>query len=312
MPVNKRKTKVLLITGSGRSGSTILDSIIGRDPDVFSGGEINFFWDRGVQQNRPCACGEDFKCCSVWGEVTRRFFEQRPDIKPEAMAADAQGLYRMRFFPLIQFPRLFPEIYAKAERYADVLRVLYSAIADVTGSSVIVDSSKTPMHGFVLSLIPTLDVKVLHLVRDPRAVAFSWKKKWLYDDSRSDPIFMKQFGAVRSTVIWNFFNYYSLKLAYLFGSRYRLLKYEDFTRTPEKTLDAIYEFIDTATSDGTFSKDGQVLLPCNHIFSGNPVRFQQGTTQIVPDLAWETQMPRLDKSLVAFTALPLMKKFGYI
>src|SRR3712207_9390131 len=63
---------------------------------------------------------------------------------------------------------------------------LYEAIGTVTESRVIVDSSKEPAHGFAMSMVPNLDFYVLHLIRDPRAAAYSWLKKKPQPDSRSE------------------------------------------------------------------------------------------------------------------------------
>ena len=64
-------------------------------------------------------------------------------------------------------------------------RPLYRAIATVTGARVIVDSSKLPSYLAVLRGVDGLDVRTVHLVRDPRAAAFSWQRaKALTDGAR--------------------------------------------------------------------------------------------------------------------------------
>ena len=47
----------------------------------------------------------------------------------------------------------------------------------LTGSPVVVDSSKHVSLAFALSHDADLDLRVLHMVRDPRAVAYSWSKE---------------------------------------------------------------------------------------------------------------------------------------
>jgi hypothetical protein len=67
---NKADTvKVLYIAGSGRSGSTILDNILGQVEGGFSVGELRYVWDRGIIQNRICGCGAPFRGCNLWKRV---------------------------------------------------------------------------------------------------------------------------------------------------------------------------------------------------------------------------------------------------
>src|SRR4051794_34307045 len=64
--------KVLSIVGGGRSGSTVLASILGEAPGFASAGEIRWLWLRGVVERRPCACGLAPSDCPVWAPVVAR------------------------------------------------------------------------------------------------------------------------------------------------------------------------------------------------------------------------------------------------
>ena len=63
------------------------------------------------------------------------------------------------------------------EAYRRILTKLYCAIQSVSGSQVIVDSSKGPRYAMLLNEIPEIDLRVVHLVRDSRGVVYSWQKK---------------------------------------------------------------------------------------------------------------------------------------
>ena len=54
---------------------------------------------------------------------------------------------------------------------------LVMAEPDIAKLPIMIDSSKWPTYGFLLSTIESFDMYVLHLVRDPRACAFSWQRK---------------------------------------------------------------------------------------------------------------------------------------
>jgi len=63
------KIKVLYITGWGRSGSTILDNIMGQIDGFFSVGELRYIWDRNLIENRLCGCGVPLEECPIWSQI---------------------------------------------------------------------------------------------------------------------------------------------------------------------------------------------------------------------------------------------------
>src|SRR5207249_8771406 len=66
--------KVLYVAGSGRSGSTILDRILGQVDGFFSAGELCNLWGRGLLARRRCGCGTPVPDCPVWGAVLAEAF----------------------------------------------------------------------------------------------------------------------------------------------------------------------------------------------------------------------------------------------
>ena len=106
-----------------------------------------------------------------------------------------EGL-RMRNMPRFVFAEPRRRILDSLDEYAEKTGMLYSAIADTTGCDVIVDSSKWPQYGLLLTERLPLDVYVLHLVRDPRAVAYSWQRR----QSRLDGVAGRSFAEHLVTV----------------------------------------------------------------------------------------------------------------
>ena len=66
------RARVLFIGGWGRSGSTLLDRVLGHVPGVVSLGEVREIWVRGVIEDRPCGCDRPFSECPFWTEVGDR------------------------------------------------------------------------------------------------------------------------------------------------------------------------------------------------------------------------------------------------
>ncbi len=68
-----QKIKVIYIMGWGRSGSTILSSILGQMDGFLQVGEIRTIWSDGFDQNRICGCGKPFLECDFWTRVFKDF-----------------------------------------------------------------------------------------------------------------------------------------------------------------------------------------------------------------------------------------------
>ena len=61
--------------------------------------------------------------------------------------------------------------------YLDALQRVLHSVDRVTGGQVIVDSSKYATDCALLTRLPRVSVHAIHLVRDSRAVAYSWQRK---------------------------------------------------------------------------------------------------------------------------------------
>ena len=55
--------KVLYIAGVGRSGSTLLERMLGAVPGSVNTGELNAIFSRVATQDQRCGCGEPFSAC---------------------------------------------------------------------------------------------------------------------------------------------------------------------------------------------------------------------------------------------------------
>ena len=65
------RLKVLYLLGSSRTGSTLLDNILGEFDGFFSAGEVRFLWRR-LLENRRCGCGQPIGGCEVWDPSSGR------------------------------------------------------------------------------------------------------------------------------------------------------------------------------------------------------------------------------------------------
>jgi hypothetical protein len=60
--------------------------------------------------------------------------------------------------------------------YRDVLSRIHAAAAAIARAEVVVDSTKLPPFAYVVRGIDDVDLRLVHLVRDSRGVAYSWMK----------------------------------------------------------------------------------------------------------------------------------------
>ncbi|MCP5113102.1 MAG: sulfotransferase, partial [bacterium] len=62
--------RILFIAGCWRSGSTLLGDLLGAVSGFCHVGELHHVWRRGLELNWLCGCGERFRSCPFWREVT--------------------------------------------------------------------------------------------------------------------------------------------------------------------------------------------------------------------------------------------------
>jgi hypothetical protein len=298
--------KVVFIGGYGRSGSTLLDRMLGEVEGFWSAGELRHVFHEGYVENRLCGCGEPFHDCEVWREVTRQAFGEG--------AFDAHELLELkrRVDQWWRLPQLASGVASPARRedlarYREALARVYLAIRTVTGSEVIVDSSKDVSHGYVLRGIgPPVEPHVLHLVRDSRAVAHSWQRRKFNPGSGED---MDRYGLARTSLEWTTINALTAIHRRL-GGPYAVLRYRDLTADPRAAIGGVLEWLGEGGRRVPVSAAGTVELAASHTAAGNPMRFKRGPMEVCPDTEWRQRMPARARALVTALTLPSLHRYA--
>jgi hypothetical protein len=308
---------VVYIAGWGRSGSTLIGSILGQIPGYFAAGELRYIWDRGLLENWRCGCGEPFRTCPVWSAIMRQTSGTDVAVGASQMSQWSKRV-RTRAIPAMWlglWDRSTPDWRRK---YLGALGSLYRAVQKVTACPVIVDSSKDPAYGYLLGSIPGVHLYVIHLVRDPRPTAHSWwrrpKPHSGVAPSEGDRVrTMRRIGPLKSTIYWNAWN---LGAESLFAGRcdgYQRMRFEEFLEAPASVLSRLISALPGGTGASLPSiSDRTIELHPTHAFSGNPSRFETGPVQLRSDEAWREGLGRLEKSIVMTLAWPLMRRYGYL
>ena len=302
--------KVLYVVGLGRSGSTILSNSLGQVPGFFSGGELNFIWRHNVIENRLCGCGKPFRECPVWPKVMDEAFGGMDAVDPrEMMRLQALGT-RTRHIPAMLTEKGRRALAERLEKLLISYGRLYEAIGKVTESRVIVDSSKEPAHGFAMGMVPGVEFYVLHLVRDPRAAAYSWSKKKYQPDTDTKE-YMVRFSPVKSSALWDSWNASAEALWRRTPERYLRLRYEDFVIGPRESFEKILSLVGEPDAEPPLVSEREVKLGVSHTVSGNPNRFETGAVALRTDREWISKMSSRDKALVTALTFPLLKHYEY-
>jgi hypothetical protein len=303
-----RSHRILYIAGCGRSGSTLLDRILGQIDGVVSIGESVHLWRRGVLGNQLCGCGRPFLSCPFWVEVGKRAFGGWEALDVEAVIRLQRATDRNRFIPTMIVP-VSPAHDRSRRRYSAILERLYGAIAATSGASVIVDSSKHASTAFVLRSLSTVDLRVVHLVRDPRGVCYSWTKEVRKPEVTGRVEHMPRYHPIRMAVRWNAHNAL-IHLLRSVGTPTLSVRYEALVQHPVAELGRILEFAELV-SDLSFLGEGTVWLEPTHSVAGNPARFRSGAVPVRLDAEWTQRMSPLHRRAVTCLTWPLMRRYGY-
>ncbi len=267
MGVTQRPT-VIFIASEGRSGSTLLDFLIGSHSDVVSGGELIDLPSRGSARKeggQQCTCGASITDCGHWRAVNA-----------ELLASAGQSIDSL----------------ALHSSDSDVFRrdnlALFCAMSAVSKCHFVVDSSKRHFRLERLLAIPELDVRVVHLVRHPCGVTYSHIRS---GGNVSFPSYGLGFSYLRG----------ELRILRLLSDKdHHFVRYEDLVRDPATVLATLMDWLGLAYEPSQLEwSDTQ-----HHSVGGNPMRFA-GNSTISPDVEWKQKLGTVRKMIISAVTLPV-------
>lgn len=307
----KKQVKVLYIGGYSRSGSTMFMRLFSQIPKFEVVGELWDIWSRSFRENQLCGCGNNFQDCELWTQVAEIGFGGF-DVDIDYFNELRESVHGTKATLMLMFPAFRSKEYkAKHAEYIQILDKFYSAIHETTGCSVIVDSSKVPTYAYLLKDVPSVDLKIVHLVRDSRGSAWSWQRKKQRPEIHWKQEYMERYSLFKSSMEWNIMNGLFFKHV-LEGITYKRIRYEDLVASPKAMLKELGEFLDEPLGDFAFFVDEHTVeYSASHTVSGNPNRFKSGKTKIRRDTEWIEKMPLFQKLYVYLLTLPLQLRYKY-
>ncbi len=304
-------TKVLYIGGVGRSGSTLLEKLLNELPTTFSVGETLHLWERGLRDNELCGCGNPFDECVHWTAVGPAAFGSWDQVDVDRLIDLRWRVDRSR--RLAQIFSLFSgrKMNRDEQEYTTALQRVLAASAEVSGGSVMLESSKHLSTAALMAATPGLDVSVIHLVRDPRGVAYSWTKEVARPEA--DGSIMPQYRPSRSAARWVTDNAGFEALARL-GVPTVQIRYEDMLADPAGAMRAAALLAGISLGPGDLdyiASDKVTLSRPMHSIAGNPMRFGGETLQLRLDERWRDAMTTVDQRTVARMTSVLRWRYSY-
>ena len=304
-------TRVLVIGGWGRCGSTLLDMMLGQMDGFVSAGEVRELWLRGCAENRPCGCGAPFRDCVFWRQVGDEAFGGWDRLDLETILRVRYSRDRAWGLPRLFLTRDRPGD-DELQSYVDALARLMKAIATVSGASVVIDSSKLPSHTLLLARAQGLDLRLVHLVRDSRGVAFSNRKHVLKTVTAGEPTTLPRYGSLGSSTRYAVYNGMNDVIARSGLVPAMRLRYEDLIDDPRgKLLEVARHASGDGDHDLSFLRGDEAVLEASHLVDGNPVRFAQGPLRLAVDDEWRRRLPTGERHAISALTYPFLRRYGY-
>lgn len=254
---------VILIVGSPHGGTTITSLLLGQHRDVFIAGDLRNFPQRGEWMDlRTCACNKPHAECEFWQDISTQY-------------AEFDGL-------------------AENER----LKRLYGIISKTSGRRYIVDVVHEAERLTELTNIDGLDLRLIHLVRDGRAVVNSRLKLDYLKKNLSSYGWQHFRRVVKNTRRWQERFHQAAEIERRLGGRAIRVRYEDICLDPDNTLNRLGRFLglDLEAIVAHISA-GRPLQRIPHLWRGNAKLMSQEGTVLQYDDRFRREMSFVDQCM---------------
>jgi hypothetical protein len=302
--------RVLFLAGMGRSGTTLIERVLAGAPGVAGLGELTHLWKRGLLRNERCGCGLPFSDCPFWRQVGVDAFGGWDSVDVAEVLRLRARVDKVRHVPALLLPS--EAVRRARDSYGDRYAAVYVAAARLAGASVVIDSSKQASLPHVLARRPDVDLRVVHCVRDARAVCFAWTKRVVRPDTWHAESSMDRYAPGTMAGRWMAHNA-AIELVRRQGVPVLRVRYEDLLADPVARFTELVHFAGLPSEQATLPHltADEADLPMSHTVSGNPLRFTVGRVPLIRDDAWRSAMPLRQRRLVTSITWPLLVRYGY-
>ncbi|MBZ9777934.1 sulfotransferase [Psychroflexus sp. CAK8W] len=274
------KINLIYLLGAGRSGTTLLATLLNNHDDIETLGEMHQFIEY-VDKDKDCSCGEKLTSCSTWN-LSSDLMDS--NIKDERLYCENKESHKN--IPSLIFNK-------KADkRYISIQEHIFSALSGNRKSKWYLDSSKYIARYLLLKKSKKLNIKGIYMVRDPRGVINSFTKKV---QTSKRPL--------SAILYYNMINLFG-EVVSRNNRNILKIKYEDLVESPEQVLDEIYKHV-FGSSKASVKMPEYFTMP--HIVGGNRIKTKK-RIHLSKDTDWQRNIPRARQIMYYYLCFP----FTYI
>lgn len=301
--------KILHITGVGHSGSTLLATLLAQSPEVASYGELGQLPKSFVDAPHRCSCGQLVPDCLYWKDVVNIW---KSSLSGLVISEHAEKLRYLQAQCLKSLKSGHDEPSGNdIACLVEEIDMLYETLCTRENVSCLVDNSKNVGRAALLAAYSRNNIRILHLVRDPRGVVWSHRKSRANKPGMVEGL-RKGRSVKNTTKRWVRDNRLVKKLDSKYKDTVMTLRYEDLICNTLNSLERISEF-----SGMNFQGASDLLhlnrgLEAPHMVAGNMSVRMKPITELALDKSWQANLKICERLWIVMRAHALMIKFGYL
>lgn len=270
---------LLYLLGAGRSGTTLMATVLGNQPQIRTVGEMHQFHEH-LLNKKNCSCGQPLENCTFWKPILNDLNLNIIDLQRISQKENHINILKLMLTG------------KEDKEYIALQTDIFKGILNGILESWILDSSKYIARYLLLSKSKEFNIKGIYVVRDVRGVINSFKKQ-VQTPKRplSTILYYMLINSFGQLVCWT-------------DKRIIKIKYEDFIKEPDRIVEKILVHITQSDESGK-----KPVVPTEfhvpHIIGGNRLRAKSSIV-IKPDLEWKNKIPRFVQVFYYFLAFPIM------
>ena len=306
--------KVIYVLSDNRSGSTLLDQLLGANADIVSLGEVHHLPayvlnDRSIYDpvhSLVCSCGNPVTECEFWKGVAMQMGRSLDSLRLKPRFYDRRGPGRgferlikgsikklLSRWPKLRTTALFRSLLSSRKVGKDSFE-LFDAIFAWTGAEFLVDSSKDPFRMRNLYDYDPDRIVVVMLARDVRGIAHSKMKRGR--------------DIVSSVKGWTSrMNNMKAVVEGIPHEKVIRMKYEDLCADPKGELQRVCDVLNIDFAEEMLTRPSASV----HHLGGSPSKFDPSRRSISVDQAYVTAFSDEQLRIIKDIAGDAAGEWGY-